>query len=47
MGTSLMIQWLRLHAPNAEGPGLIHGRGSSLQLESSRATLKTQCSQNR
>ena len=22
-GTSLVVQWLRLHAPNAGGPGLI------------------------
>ena len=25
-GTSLVVQWLRLHAPNAEGPGSILGQ---------------------
>ena len=32
-----MVQWLRLHAPNAEGPGLIAGQGTRfhmLQLDS-------------
>ena len=35
-GTSFMVQWLRLHAPNAGGPGLIPGQGTRsrmLQLE--------------
>ena len=27
-GTSLLVQWLRLCAPNAEGPGLIPGQGT-------------------
>ena len=26
-GTFLVLQWLRLHAPSAEGPGLIPGSG--------------------
>ena len=26
--TSLVVQWLRLHALNAEGPGSIPGQGS-------------------
>ena len=26
--TSLMVQWLRLHAPNAGGIGLIPGQGT-------------------
>ena len=26
-GTSLVVQWLRLHARNAGGPGLICGQG--------------------
>ena len=26
-GISLVVQWLKLHAPNAEGPGLIPGEG--------------------
>ena len=28
LGTSLVVQWLRLHTPNAGGPGLIPGQGS-------------------
>ena len=27
-GTSLMVQWLRLHAPNVGGVGLIPGQGT-------------------
>ena len=27
-GTSLVVQWLRLHAPNAGDPGLIPGQGT-------------------
>jgi len=28
IGTSLVVQWLRLHAPSAEGPGAISGQGT-------------------
>ena len=28
IGTSLVVQWLRLCAPNTGGPGLIPGRGT-------------------
>ena len=28
LGTSLVVQWVRLHAPNAGGPGLIPGPGT-------------------
>ena len=28
MGTSLVVQWVRLCAPNAGGPGSIPGQGS-------------------
>ena len=28
VGTSLVVQWLRLHAPNAGGPGSIPGQGT-------------------
>ena len=28
MGTSLMVQWVGLHAPNAGGPSLIPGGGT-------------------
>ena len=27
-GTSLLVQWLRLHTPNAGGPGSIPGQGT-------------------
>ena len=27
-GTSLLVQWLRLHARNERGPGLIPGQGT-------------------
>ena len=29
-GTSLVVQWLRLHAPNAGGPGSIPGWGTNI-----------------
>ena len=28
VGTSLVVQWLRLYTPNAGGPGLIPGLGT-------------------
>ena len=51
MGTSLMVQWVRLHAPNAGGPGSIPGRGTRSHMhaatKSSHATTKTWHSQNK
>ena len=53
--TSLVIQWLRLRAPNAGGPGLILGQRNRphmlqlrvhlLQLKIPNVATKTQCSQ--
>ena len=31
-GTSLVVQWLRLHAPNAGGPGSIPGQGTRSRI---------------
>ena len=31
-GTSLLVQWLRICAPNAEGPGLIPGQGTGSHM---------------
>ena len=31
-GTSLVVQWVRLHAPNAGDPGLIPGRGNRSRM---------------
>ena len=52
---SLMVQWLRLHTPNAGGPGVIPGQGTvsdmlqprvpMLQQKILHAVTKTQCSQ--
>ena len=40
-----MAQWLRLHAPNAGGPGLIPGQGTRSHMhattKSSHATTKS------
>ena len=44
----LAVQWLRLHAPNAGGPGSIHGQGTRSrvsQLKILQAATKTRCSQ--
>ena len=55
LGTSLVVQWLRLCAPNAGGPGSIPGQGTRAHMPQLRdcmphvkvphATTKTQCSQ--
>ncbi|TEA34221.1 hypothetical protein DBR06_SOUSAS2710098, partial [Sousa chinensis] len=43
-GNSLVVQWLRLHAPNAGGPGSIPGQGTKSHMhvttKSSHATTK-------
>ena len=47
-GTSLAVQWVRLHAPNAGGPGSFPGQGTRshmLQWKIPHATTKTQHSQ--
>ena len=48
IGTSLVVQWLRLYAPNAEGLGSIPGQGTRarmLPLKILPAATKTQSSQ--
>ena len=41
VGTSLVVQWLRLWAPNARGPGLIPGQGTIFHMPKLRpGTLK-------
>ena len=47
-GTSLVVQWLKLHAPNAGDPGSIPGQGirsHMLPLKILSAATKTRCSQ--
>ena len=43
-GTSLVVQWLRLHAPKAGGPASIPGQGTRSHMphatENSRAATK-------
>jgi len=40
-GTSLLVQWLRLHALNATDPGSIPGQGTGLHMQkSSHASTK-------
>ncbi|TEA41389.1 hypothetical protein DBR06_SOUSAS7910066, partial [Sousa chinensis] len=34
---SLMVQWLRLHAPNSEGPGSIPGQRTRSHMPQLRA----------
>ena len=43
LGTSLVVQWLRLWAPNAGGPGSILGQGTRSHMH---ATTKEQASLN-
>ena len=47
-GTSLVVQWLRLHTPNAGGLGSIPGQGTGShmpQLKIPHAAINTRCSQ--
>ena len=50
VGTSLAAQWLKLHAPNAGGPGLTLGRGTRSHMhaatKSSHAATKEPVSCN-
>ena len=39
MGTSLVVQWLRLHAPNAGGPGSIPGQGTRSRMSQLRVHM--------
>ena len=46
LGTSLVIQWLRLHTPNAGDPGSIPGQETGshmLQLRVHMPQVKTPC----
>ena len=50
IGTSLVVQWLKLHTPNAggQGSGSIPDQGAELPHAAGKvlhATAKTQCSQ--
>ena len=49
MGTSLVVQWLRLHSPSAGGTGSIPGQGTSSHIyastKSPHAATKTRRSQ--
>ena len=38
-GTSLVVQWLRLHTPNAGGPGSIPGQGTRSHMPQLRARM--------
>ena len=48
LGTSLLVQWLRLCAPNAGGPGLIPSQGTKIPQAETQilcSATKTLCSQ--
>ena len=38
-GTSLVVQWLRLHTSNAEGPGSIPGKGTRSHMPQLRPSV--------
>ena len=40
LGTSLIIQWVRLHAPNAGGPASIPDQGTRSRMHASTKSLK-------
>ena len=39
IGTSLVAHWLRLHAPNSAGPGLIPGQGTRSHMHATTKSL--------
>ena len=39
LGTSLVVQWLRLHAPNAGGSGSIPGQGARTHIPQLRVCM--------
>ena len=39
LGPSLVVQWLRLHAPNAGGPGLIPGQETGSHMPQLRPDM--------
>ena len=39
VGTSLVIQWVRLHTPNVAGPGSIPGRGTRSRMRAATKSL--------
>ena len=43
-GTSLVVQWLRVHVPDSGGPGLIPGQRTRFHMPQMKIT-KIQCSQ--
>ena len=51
MGTSLVVQWVRLHVPNAGGLGSIPGQGTRSRMHAATKILcamtKTWSSQNK
>ena len=46
-GTSMVVQWLRLHTPNAEGPGSIPGQGTRSHMLQLRVLMPQQQQQQR
>ena len=40
LGTSLVVQWLRLHALNAQDPGSIPGRGTRSHMPQLRVLVQ-------
>ena len=42
LGTSLVVHWLRLHAPNAGGPGSIPGQGTRSHMPQRRSRTRQQ-----
>lgn len=49
LGTSLVLQWQRLHTPNVGSPGSIPGQGTTShmqQLKIPRVSTRTQHDQN-
>ena len=39
IGTSLTVQWLRLHAPNTGGPGLVPGQETRSHMTQLRVCM--------
>ena len=42
-GISLVVQWLRLHAPSAGGPGSIPGQGTRFRMPQLKKKFPAGC----
>ena len=47
LGTTLVVQWVRLHAPNVGGPSSIPGRGTRSHMHAATKSLHARTKRSR